>query len=56
MALLIQHSTVERAYSRLRCVYMLFWTVLRYSVCNGEGNGTPLQYFCLENHMDRGAW
>ena len=22
---------------------------------NGEGNGTPLQYFCLENPMDRGA-
>ena len=20
-----------------------------------EGNGTPLQYFCLENPMDRGA-
>ena len=23
---------------------------------NGEGNGTPLQYFCLENPMDGGAW
>ena len=22
----------------------------------GEGNGTPLQYFCLENPMDGGAW
>ena len=22
---------------------------------NGEGNGTPLQYFCLENPMDGGA-
>ena len=22
----------------------------------GEGNGHPLQYFCLENSMDRGAW
>ena len=21
-----------------------------------EGNGTPLQYYCLENPMDRGAW
>ena len=29
------------------------WT----EVCNtGEGNGTPLQYSCLENPMDRGAW
>ena len=24
--------------------------------CIGEGNGTPLQYFCLENPMDGGAW
>ena len=22
----------------------------------GKGNGTPLQYSCLENSMDRGAW
>ena len=22
----------------------------------GEGNDTPLQYSCLENPMDRGAW
>ena len=22
----------------------------------GEGNGTPLQYSCLENPMDGGAW
>ena len=28
------------------------WTVLRI----GEGNGTALQYSCLENPMDEGAW
>ena len=22
----------------------------------GEGSGTPLQYSCLENPMDGGAW
>ena len=22
----------------------------------GEGKGNPLQYYCLENPMDRGAW
>ena len=29
-----------------------------YPHCNifGEGNGTPLQYSCLENPMDGGAW
>ena len=29
------------------------WTVL---INVGEGNGTPLQYSCLENPMDGGAW
>ena len=24
--------------------------------CIGEGNGNPLQYSCLENPTDRGAW
>ena len=24
--------------------------------CPGEGNGNPLQDYCLENPMDRGAW
>ena len=23
---------------------------------DGEDNGNPLQYCCLENPMDRGAW
>ena len=23
---------------------------------SGGGHGNPLQYPCLENHMDRGAW
>ena len=26
------------------------------SFCVREGNGTPLQYSCLENPMDGGAW
>ena len=26
------------------------------SLISGEGNGTPLQYSCLENPMDGGAW
>ena len=24
--------------------------------CPGEGNGNPLQYSCLGNPMDKGAW
>ena len=30
--------------------------VLRLGRSPGEGNGNPLQYSCLENPMDRGAW
>ena len=29
---------------------------LRREDSPGEGNGNPLQYSCLENSMDRGAW
>ena len=29
---------------------------LPFSGICGEGSGTPLQYSCLENPMDRGAW
>ena len=28
----------------------------RLGISPGEGNGNPLQYSCLENPMDRGAW
>ena len=31
-------------------VQLLYW-----EESPGEGNDTPLQYFCLENPMDRGA-
>ena len=55
-------STPERSFSRS--------SVDKESACNagdpgsrpgsgrspGEGNGNPLQYSCLENLMDRGAW
>ena len=27
-----------------------------FSIINGEGNGTPLQYSCLKNPMDGGPW
>ena len=33
---------------------LLFNTLSRLVI--REGNGTPLQYSCLENPMDRGAW
>ena len=30
--------------------------IVQHSAFFGEGNGTPLQYSCLENPMDGGAW
>ena len=42
-------------------IYSFAFSKMSYSwnytyINNGEGNGTPLQYFCLENPMDGGAW
>ena len=25
-------------------------------IAYGEGNGNPIQYSCLDNSMERGAW
>ena len=33
-----------------------FIFILSLKLHGGEGNGTPLQYSCLENPMDGGAW
>ena len=35
---------------------MLLSVVQQRELESGEGNGTPLQYCCLENPMDGGAW
>ena len=35
----------------------IIWVSFLNRLCYiGEGNGTPLQYSCLENPMDGGAW
>ncbi|KAI4549584.1 hypothetical protein MG293_001914 [Ovis ammon polii] len=34
----------------------IFKILRRGSICNGDGNGIPLQYSCLEDPMDGGAW
>ena len=43
--------TQKQTYILCNSIYM---NILEES--NGEGNGTPLQYSCLENPMDGGAW
>ena len=56
--------------SAYMCVWFPRWLSGKQSTCNagdpgsiprlgrspGEGNGNPLQYSCLRNPMDRGAW
>ena len=42
----LKHNSLETSPSHL-CINSLFFR---------EGNGTPLQYSCLENPMDGGAW
>ena len=37
-------------------IYLGIFTLVSFSQSNGEGNGTPLQYSCLENPVDGGAW
>ena len=39
--------------------YFIFFMAEFLNACKfstGEGNGTPLQYSCLENPMGGGAW
>ena len=48
-------------FPRLYCYGLILpirksWKYSLPMVKGGEGNGTPLQYSCLENPMDRGAW
>ena len=38
------------------CVCVEIDITLGLCISFGEGNGTPLQYSCLENPMDGGAW
>ena len=42
-------------FNRVPFVYFLLLFPLSRRLV-GEGNGNPLQYSCLENPMDRGAW
>ena len=46
-------SALEMAFKDKKACPPRGWIV---PICIGEGNGTPLQYSCLENPMDAGAW
>ena len=50
----VQHWAEFPCYTVGSC--WLFILIRAMCTWLGEGNGTPLQYCCLENPMDRGAW
>ena len=52
----ISEYTIHLRQSSFSLTYQnsLVLPVLRLHI--GDGNGTPLQYSCLENPMDGGAW
>ena len=58
----MQYSTIEILnFHPLQELVTHFESNLKYIFriwqhLDGEGNGTPLQYFCLENPMEGGAW
>ena len=49
-------SLVAQRLKRLPAMQETWVWSLGWEDSPGEGNGTPLQYSCLENLMDRGAW
>ena len=49
----IKETRIERDTCTPMFITALFTTSRTW---NREGNGTPLQYSCLENPMDGGAW
>ena len=55
---LLQHHSLKAS---ILCCAVFFIVQLSHLIMTtgktiGEGNGTPLQYSCLENPMDGGAW
>ena len=48
--------TWELAECRSKAPPPTCWPSSCFSTISREGNGTPLQYSCLENPMDGGAW
>ena len=57
---MISSHMVTPAWSQVACAPFTIsfwgWCSDLFSKIYGEGNGTPLQYSCLENPMEGGAW
>ena len=53
LSFLKMRKWTKEALNRPRVTHMICEEIVTK---HGEGNDTPLQYSCLENPMDRGAW
>ena len=51
--LTLPHSLLDLYYRGKNIIAVIIHVSI---ICPGEGNGNPLQYYCLENPMDGGAW
>ena len=52
----LSNSLVAQTVKRLPTMWETWFQSLGQEDPLGEGNGNPLQYSCLENAMDGGAW
>ena len=50
------HHSVPQTVKSLPAMQKTLVHSLRWEDPSGEGNGNPLQFSCLGNSMDRGAW
>ena len=50
------HSSANQTLTVYWCPITAVTNYHKLNDLNGEGNGNPCQYSCLENPMDRGAW
>ena len=49
-------SKLGKEYVKAVCIAVDLGLILGLGRSPGEGNGSPLQYSCLENPMDCGVW
>ena len=49
-------SKLGKVYAKAVYCHPAYLTYMQSTSWDGEGNGNPLQYSCLENPMDGGAW
>ena len=50
------YASIIYKYYVMLCSIILYMDFPESGRSPGEGHGNPLQYSCLENPMDRGAW